>query len=73
MNAGIVFACAVVCFFNIWELKEHNKKVEKNWPDYSDQHHWDMRHTYSVGLGGEYLLLAILIGLFIKELLGEIL
>ena len=72
MTVGIVLGCIAVCVFNIWDLKEHNKKVEKNWPDISDQNHVHNRLTYTVGLGGEYILLVILIGLFIKELLEEL-
>ena len=68
MTIGIIVGCIAVCIFNIWDLKEHNKKVEKYWPDTSDQDHWHMRLTFTVGLGGEYILLAILIGFFIREL-----
>ena len=72
MIAGSLFACVVVCILNIYELYQHNQKVERHWPDISDQKHWDMRLKFKVGLGGEILLLIALIGLFIGELIKEI-
>ena len=73
MIAGEFIACLAVAIFNLIDLKEHNKKVDQTWPDYSDQRQSDMRLRFTLHFGGEYILIILLAGLFIKHLLEEIL
>ena len=61
MDIGVLAFCVFIVGCNIYELKEHNKKVNNYWPDDSDQQHWNMRHRFTIGLGGEYFLLVILV------------
>lgn len=54
----------------VYEIHQHNQKVEKEWPDHTDPEHFRMREKFSVPMYGPIFFLLLLIGVFVKDLLS---
>lgn len=65
----IYLSCAILLFFAIGDLHQHNKKVEKMFPDPDDKRQSDMRRELTISLFGFYFVLIILVGASVLSLI----
>ena len=55
----------VICLF---DLRDHNKKVEEMFPDHSDKHQNEKRHELTISFYGFGFLILMMLGLFIRSI-----
>ena len=65
--AGLFFLALCIV-----DIRDHNKKVEEEWPDDSDQHHWHMRQKFRINLIGHYFLAILLAAMLVRNILSII-
>ena len=66
MDFGYLIAIAL-SLFCIYEIKDHNNKVEQLFPDPADQKQFNMRSELKISLVGHGLLLIALIAYFLSS------
>ena len=66
----VYFVAIILCLFQIADINDHNKKVDKMWPDNSSQHDGEMRLRMRMTPFALYLLIVILAFYIIHDIIS---